>query len=76
MVDYLYIIQTVGFPVVAFLLMYRLVEGTLKELRAEMLEARKCLYENTKVIALLGQEMQKHIQQKDLVLERLNYQQK
>lgn len=71
MQEYITTIQVIGLPAVAFLLMYRLVEGTLKELRQEMKDSRTCLAENTKVIALLCQEFQEHVRQKEQLIEML-----
>lgn len=71
MEEYIALIQTIGVPSVAFLLMYRLVEGTLKELRQEMKESRTCLAENTKAVALLCQEFQEHVRQKEQLIEML-----
>lgn len=71
MQEYITTIQTIGIPAVAFLLMYRLVEGTLKELRQEMKESRTCLAENTKVVALLCQEFEEHVRQKEKLIEML-----
>lgn len=71
MQEYLSLIQTVGFPIVAFLLMYRLVDTTLKEVRAEMGRSRETLMENTRVISLMCDELKDHIRQKDQVIEML-----
>lgn len=71
MQEYLSLIQAIGFPIVAFLLMYRLVDGTLRELRQELELSRKGLAENTKVIALLYDEFHDHIRQKEVLIEML-----
>ena len=39
------LIQYVGFPIVAFLLMYKMVDGTLKELRQTVAENTAVLRE-------------------------------
>lgn len=43
MMDYVQMISTVGFPIVAFFLMYRLTENTIKENTAAINELKLAL---------------------------------
>lgn len=60
----LQIIQTVGFPAGAFILMYWLVRDTLNELR-------KSIEDNTRAITAICSMMQQHILEKDKLIEFL-----